>query len=54
MLYKLCDGVVWVWNKVDYFFFVLFMDVIMNVDIKLFKSFLWISVSKCFDIYKFK
>lgn len=46
------DGSVWVWNKANHFSFVLSMDATMKADIKPLKSFLWISVSKCFDIYK--
>lgn len=46
------DGSVWVWNKANHFSFVLSMDATMKADIKPLKSFLWIIVSKCFDIYK--
>lgn len=48
------DGSVWVWNKAAHFSFVLSMDATMKADIKPLKSFLWIIVSKCFDIYKLK
>lgn len=61
LLYKLsetllcCISCVWwisVWNKANHFSFVLSMDATMKADIKPLKSFLWITVSKCFAIYQ--
>lgn len=49
-----CISCVW-WiseYEINHFSFVLSMDATMKADIKPLKSFLWISVSKCFDIYK--